>query len=44
MTQTPWWVTSVAVIGATATILAAGLVWMLLTRPIAVAQAFALGQ
>ncbi len=44
MTWESWWVKSAAVIGATATVLAAGLVWLVLTRPVAVAHAFSLGQ
>ena len=32
------WLVPVAVVGATATILAAGLFWLLMTRPVAAAQ------
>lgn len=34
------WLISVAVVGLTATILAAGLFWALFTRPVAAAQLF----
>jgi len=44
MTMESWWVRSAALIGAAATVLAAGLMWLVLTRPVALAQAFSLGQ
>jgi hypothetical protein len=35
------WVTTMAVFGLTAGVLAAGLLWMVLTRPVALAEALA---
>jgi hypothetical protein len=32
------WLVAVALVGATATLLASGLLWLVLTRPVAVAQ------
>jgi hypothetical protein len=37
MTQLDKWLIRAAILGGTATILAAGLVWLLVTRPVAVA-------
>ena len=42
MTKANRWLVLVAIVGATAAVVAAGLFWLVLTRPIAVAQA--LGQ
>ncbi|HVW03845.1 MAG TPA: hypothetical protein VHB78_02505 [Vicinamibacterales bacterium] len=39
MTRTDIWVTGFAVVGGVASVLAAGLLWMVLVHPIALAQA-----
>ena len=43
MLKTRRWLIAVAVIGAAAGIMAAGLLWMLLTQPVAVVEAFGRG-